>query len=507
MSSTKNKHDIESAARVNSTSIPETSEAKQRITIMLDAHIISYFKTLAGPRGGYQTLINETLKKVIDQDGLEFQLRQIIREELVRATPLASPKQEENIMPNIAIFCSDFCKGKEIFQELLQQTSLNHLDDATLIQRATQISALDETQFARLLSGKSSIFNSFTHERERSLAYLKTVVAEALEEGSSLITGFSSLLVPRSISHIFKVGLIADNAHRVENAAKQFSSKEAAVKAVAAKDAIYSQWAQSICNTRDPWDSSLYDLLIPMDKTSVADAAALIIGYIQKNFDPTSESRQAVADFKLASKAAVALARKGHSMEVTAHKGVVELILHKQVLLRAKFDNDLRSILDRENIAELEEIVIREGEDYQSGTHVYRQYDFSLPSKVLLVDDEREFVQTLSERLTLREMGSAVAHDGESALRIIDDEEPEVIVLDLNMPGIDGIEVLRRIKQDRPEIEVIILTGHGSEEDRRECMELGAFDYIHKPYDIELLTERLNAANAKFHQTGSSAAA
>jgi two-component system, OmpR family, response regulator CpxR len=94
-------------------------------------------------------------------------------------------------------------------------------------------------------------------------------------------------------------------------------------------------------------------------------------------------------------------------------------------------------------------------------------------------------------------MGSAVAYDGESALDLIHDDEPEVMILDLKMPGIDGIEVLRRVKQKRPEIEVIILTGHGSENDRNTCMELGAFAYLQKPVNIDLLSETLKKAKEK----------
>jgi two-component system response regulator CpxR len=117
-----------------------------------------------------------------------------------------------------------------------------------------------------------------------------------------------------------------------------------------------------------------------------------------------------------------------------------------------------------------------------------------------LVDDEREFVETLSERLLMRDMGSAVAYDGESALDMVKEEEPEVMILDLKMPGIDGIEVLTRVKKSNPEIEVIILTGHGSEADRKVCMELGAFAYLQKPVDIEVLSETLKKANEKIRQ-------
>jgi DNA-binding response OmpR family regulator len=131
---------------------------------------------------------------------------------------------------------------------------------------------------------------------------------------------------------------------------------------------------------------------------------------------------------------------------------------------------------------------------------LYRKYDFDVP-RLLLVDDEREFVQTLSERLLMRDVGSAVAYDGETALSLIDEEEPEVMILDLKMPGIDGIEVLRKVKQNHPEIEVIILTGHGSEQDRSVCFGLGAFAYLQKPVDIEVLSETLKKAKEKMRRT------
>ena len=102
--------------------------------------------------------------------------------------------------------------------------------------------------------------------------------------------------------------------------------------------------------------------------------------------------------------------------------------------------------------------------------------------------------------LIIRYMVSAVAYDRESALQKLSTDEPEVMVLDLRMPGIDGIEVLRRVKKSRPEIEVIILTGHGAEKDRKVCMELGAFAYLQKPVDIDLLTDTLKRANEKIQK-------
>ena len=114
--------------------------------------------------------------------------------------------------------------------------------------------------------------------------------------------------------------------------------------------------------------------------------------------------------------------------------------------------------------------------------------------KVLLVDDEKEFVNSLAERIEMRDMGSKIAYDGEQAMRLVQDEIPDVVVLDLRMPGIDGIEVLRRLKKQYPQVQVIVLTGHGSEKDERLAKELGAYEYLQKPTRIEQLTRLIKRA-------------
>ncbi|MFP3980813.1 MAG: response regulator [Desulfobacterales bacterium] len=114
--------------------------------------------------------------------------------------------------------------------------------------------------------------------------------------------------------------------------------------------------------------------------------------------------------------------------------------------------------------------------------------------KILLVDDEQEFVNTLSERIQMREIGANVALNGEQALELVDNEVPDVMVLDLRMPGIDGIEVLRRVKKQYPNVQVIILTGHGSEKDEEEARRLGAFDYLQKPVEVDTLVTRIRKA-------------
>lgn len=116
--------------------------------------------------------------------------------------------------------------------------------------------------------------------------------------------------------------------------------------------------------------------------------------------------------------------------------------------------------------------------------------------KVLLVDDEEDFVRTLAERLELRgeKLGSDIALDGETALRTVEKGVPDVMVLDLRMPGIDGLEVLKRTKEKYPDVQVIILTGHGSDRDEEEARRLGAYDYLQKPVAIDKLVETIKKA-------------
>ena len=114
--------------------------------------------------------------------------------------------------------------------------------------------------------------------------------------------------------------------------------------------------------------------------------------------------------------------------------------------------------------------------------------------KLLLVDDEEEFVQALAERLKMRDLESDTVYDGNQALSFVESKEPDVMVLDLKMPGIDGIEVLKEVRKAYPNIQVIILTGHGTEKDEERARGLGAFDYLQKPVDIDNLVARIKKA-------------
>ncbi len=114
--------------------------------------------------------------------------------------------------------------------------------------------------------------------------------------------------------------------------------------------------------------------------------------------------------------------------------------------------------------------------------------------RILLVDDEEEFVKALSERLQLRDLSSRTAFSGDQAMQFVGDAAPDILVLDLAMPGTSGMDVLRLVKRRYPDIQVIILTGHGNDLDEAEARAIGIFDWLRKPVDIEVLVDRIRAA-------------
>jgi signal transduction histidine kinase len=114
--------------------------------------------------------------------------------------------------------------------------------------------------------------------------------------------------------------------------------------------------------------------------------------------------------------------------------------------------------------------------------------------RVLLVDDEEDFVTSLGQRLELRGLPTLVSTSGPQALATLEDSPVDVVVLDVRMPGMDGIETLRRIKEAHPKVEVVMLTGHADLESALEGMRFGFFDYLTKPVELPQLVEKINEA-------------
>lgn len=404
-------------------------------------------------------------------------------------------------MSIISVFTGTYCNEESAIKEILKKTGYKHLTDSDIVSRAVKLSGLSESKIVKAFSAKTSAFNQFTHEKERAIASLRLAVAETLPEDKILLSGFTSLLIPMTIAHVLRMCIIADMKYRISIASSTGMAENEALKTVHKNDEDRIAWTKSILEKDDPWSISLYDMLLPTDKMTFEEIADVVAKNLDRDILKSSvTTEKAVQDFILASRVETALAKEGHIVTAEAVSGAVTLIINKKVLMLKRLEQELQSIALK--VPGVQSVETKVGKDFYQAD-VYRKYDLEMPAKLLLVDDERKFAQTLSERLSLRDIGSLVAYDGESALNLIKEEEPEVMILDLKMPGIDGIEVLKRVKQTNPQIEVIILTGHGSEGDRQRCLELGAFAYLEKPVDVNVLSETIKRANEKIKQSRS----
>lgn len=125
------------------------------------------------------------------------------------------------------------------------------------------------------------------------------------------------------------------------------------------------------------------------------------------------------------------------------------------------------------------------------------QVDKKLRAKVLLVDDEEDFTDALSKRLEARNLKVKTVNRGEDAVHMVDEQSFDVIILDLAMPGMDGLETLQQIKANHPDAEIIMLTGHASVESSVKAMKIGAEDLLEKPVDITDLLNKIEEAYKK----------
>jgi len=404
-------------------------------------------------------------------------------------------------MSTIAVFSASNCRGDEVAEAVATKLDWQLVTHAQLLERAARRFNVSTPPLDRALWGERSVFNRLTHEKERSLARVRVTLAELLEDGRVVLIGPAGYLIPPELTQVLKVGLVADAEHRATLAAKEENVSPANAQRLIRRDDERWQRVTLQLFGLAPWDTRLHDLLVPMHATSVERAVELICESVARPaVRSTAETWQATLDFGLAAQVQLTLADEGYDVEVRAESGRVVVIINRYTSrlerLRAELSRLARTV---QGVKDVNAIV---GPHYKQPDIYPGLDDEDLPPKILLVDDEREFVLTLSERLEARNLESAVAHDGEEALAIVETDAPDVMVLDLKMPGIDGLEVLRRVKQERPETEVIILTGHGSDRERVRATELGAFAYLNKPVDIDELAETMKQAYQRVRQRG-----
>jgi CheY-like chemotaxis protein len=120
--------------------------------------------------------------------------------------------------------------------------------------------------------------------------------------------------------------------------------------------------------------------------------------------------------------------------------------------------------------------------------------EFRMSTKVLIVDDEKEFLDIISERIRARGMDVSIATSAEDALKLIEEESYDAVIMDYMMPALDGFKALKLMKEKQPEVQIILLTGNVPDEKRIEAKALGALDVIEKPPDLQALIEKIKKA-------------
>lgn len=396
-------------------------------------------------------------------------------------------------MSSIALFTSTFTREKEIREKLAGASGYAIVQDIDIIEEVSRRYRQEKEKVGQTLYNPTSVFNKFTHERERIAIYSKLVVAEHIKKSRVIFSGFITHLIPSSVSHVLKVAVFDEKRERIKRAIAEGLTEKNAAKLVRHSDVKATDWTDFLFGKMAS-DPSLYDIVIPGGTNNPEAVVQLIMeNYHKPAVLETEASVQSVADMILGSRVELALVEKGYTPTVVSSKGHITILVNKSVLSFSKLSAALKGIA--KEVEGVQGVEVATGKDYY--VSVYRAQEFSLPPKVLLVDDEQEFVQTLSDRLNTRNYGSYPVSDGAQALELLDNETPDVIVLDLKMPGMSGIEVLFQAKFVKPEIEIIILTGHGSEADEKKCMELGAYAYLQKPVDIAQLTATIDQAYKK----------
>ncbi|HDR15507.1 MAG TPA: response regulator [Desulfobacteraceae bacterium] len=395
-------------------------------------------------------------------------------------------------MPAISLFSSIYCRADELAAAAAEATGYRLVTDREILEEANRLSGISTARLEESFFFRTASFNPFLYELENTVVWLKLALALQLEKGSVLIHGFSAPLLPEWLDPVLRVLVLAGREFRIGLAAETLGCSESeAWRRIRKADGQRQFWVSFLSGASDAWDSDLYDIVLPADKASLKEAVEVISRALDSTPLKERNPNRNSSDFLSSARIQVHLAKHGYAAGVEVQQQDVSLTLYRPVIMHEKLEKELQRLVMEADEFDSGRVEVKVAGNHRS-PFSYRR--FETPVKVLLVDDEREFVQTLSERLRMREIDSSVVYDGESAMDMVHEDTPEVMVLDLQMPGIDGVEVLKRVKARNPEIEVVILTGHGTDADRDVCMELGAFAYLEKPVDIDTLSETLEKA-------------
>lgn len=403
-------------------------------------------------------------------------------------------------MAVISILSGAYCGEGTVVPALANELGYELIEDR-LLEESSRRYKVPIEKLSQSFGGPDPLFNRFTHEREKHISYIRIVLAELIQPDNVIIHGCAGQLLPRTMSHVLRVCLIANHDHRIQQAVKLAGvSEKDAARLIQENDKRNFQCTEYLFN-KPSYDPDLYDLVMPMHDRSEEEAIKEICDLARSEpLRTTDRCQRAAQDFVLSANVAQALAEEGLAADVHSESGEVVLSINRHVMRLGRFRERLKEVAT--GVSGVKSVSTRLGPRYRAPS-LNPWSDIEGPPKFMLVDDEKSFVHTLSERLKSRNLESSIAYDGEQALEMLKEKEVDVIVLDLMMPGIDGIETLRRVKRDHPNVEVIILTGHGSDYEKTQAEELGAHAYLRKPVDIDVLARVMREAYARAKRTDS----
>lgn len=300
-------------------------------------------------------------------------------------------------MSIIAAFAGTCCKEEPAIREIVKRTGSKYLTDADIVSKASCLSGLSEGKILKAFYAKMPVFNQFTHEKELSVAYLKLALAKILSEDNIFINGFTSLLIPSSITDLLRICIIADMKNRVSAAGESGMSEREALKTLHKDDEDRTAWVKGILEKDDPWDFSMYDMVLPTDKMTPEEIGSLVAETTGRDiFIRSSSSEKAIKDFILSSRIEAALIKEGHYY-VTAEPdaGNVTLTINKNVLILKRLEDALQSVAGK--ISGVKYVTTKVGKQFYQAD-IVRKFDLEMPSKPFFTDDERHFLPALSEK-------------------------------------------------------------------------------------------------------------
>lgn len=395
-------------------------------------------------------------------------------------------------MSILSLFSLRYTGSDILTDRLCQKTRSRLFRDADIIERCSRNHHIRPAILEKALYARASVFNSFTHEKEYVVACLKSTLAHTVETEGQIFTGHTALLLPPQLRYLLRILITASPEWRMAQARSMGVAEREAKEEIEKADHSAALWTEHLWNA-PPWHPDRYHSLLSMDTQNGHIADILLEKMEDPAFRITETDRWLVEDFRLASRVEVALSCAGHCVSVEASGGKIRLTVDKKAPQPSALADALYHIAS--DIAGVRDVEICLGPS-SSSVGAYRQYEPSIHFKLLLVDDEQEFVQTLAERLRMRNIPSHAVFSGKDALKLLEEDPPDLILIDLKMPGMNGFEILAWVRKNYPQIGVIVLSGHGTEEDRNRCLDMGAAAYLQKPTDINRLIETLKKSYA-----------